>query len=148
MAVGRRLEAEGRPDIAVETYQEAERLYRGDFLEDLPSAEWAAAEHGRLLSDYVELGNRLADLYAERGDHAAAIAVCNRVLARDTWNEESARRKMRSYTATGNPSLALRVFKSCRDELVRELGTEPSPETRALYEQILAGARSARNEMA
>ena len=148
VAVGRRLEAEGRPDIAVETYQEAERLYRGDFLEDLPSAEWAAAERGRLLSDYVELGNRLADLYAERGDHAAAIAVCNRVLARDTWNEESARRKMRSYSATGNPSLALRVFRSCRDELVRELGTEPSPETRALYEQILAGARSARDEMA
>jgi DNA-binding SARP family transcriptional activator len=69
------------------------------------------------------------------------------VLARDSWNEESARRKMRSYASSGNPSLALRAFKSCQDELARELGTATSPETRALYEEILSGARSARNEM-
>jgi DNA-binding SARP family transcriptional activator len=138
----RRLEAEGQPALAFETYRKAERLYRGNFLEDVPFAEWATAERSRLLASYVELANRLADLYAEQGDHAAAIAICNRVLARDAWNEECARRKMRSYTATGNPSLALRTFQSCKDELVRELGTEPSTETRALYEEILAGACS------
>jgi DNA-binding SARP family transcriptional activator len=69
------------------------------------------------------------------------------VLTRDSWNEESARRKMRSYVASGNPSLALRTFRSCQDELARELGTAPAAETRALYEEILAGARSAREEM-
>jgi DNA-binding SARP family transcriptional activator len=148
LAAGRRLETEGQPEGAFEAYREAERLYRGDFLEDLPFAEWAAGERGRLLAGYVVLGNRLADLYADRGDHAAAIGVCNRVLARDAWNEESARRKMRSYAASGNPSLALRAFKSCQEGLARELGTAPSVETRALYQEILAGARSARNEMA
>jgi DNA-binding SARP family transcriptional activator len=148
VAEARRLEAEGHTARAFETYREAERLYRGNFLEDFPLAEWATAERSRLLSAYVELANRLADLYAERGDHASAIRICNRVLARDSWNEESARRKMRSYATSGNPSLALRAFKSCQDELARELGTAPSPETRALYEEILSGARSARNEMA
>jgi DNA-binding SARP family transcriptional activator len=147
VSLGRRLEGEGRCEQALEVYREAEALYRGEFLEDLPYADWAAGERARLLSGYVELGNRLADLYAERGDHAAAIAVCNRVLTRDSWNEESARRKMRSYVASGNPSLALRTFRSCQDELVRELGTGPAAETRALYEEILAGARSAREEL-
>jgi DNA-binding SARP family transcriptional activator len=148
VAQARRLEAEGHTGRAFETYQEAERLYRGNLLEDVPLAEWATAERSRLLSAYVELANRLADLYAERGDHASAIRICNRVLTRDSWNEESARRKMRSYATSGNPSLALRAFKSCQDELARELGTAPSPETRALYEEILSGARSTRNEMA
>jgi DNA-binding SARP family transcriptional activator len=147
VSLGRRLEGEGRCEQALEVFREAEALYRGEFLEDLPYADWAAGERARLLSGYVELGNRLADLYAERGDHAAAIAVCNRVLTRDSWNEESARRKMRSYVASGNPSLALRTFRSCQDELVRELGTGPAAETRALYEEILAGARSAREEL-
>jgi DNA-binding SARP family transcriptional activator len=147
VALGRRLEGEARCEEAFEVYREAEALYRGEFLEGLPYAEWAAGERARLLSGYIELGNRLADLDAERGDHVGAIAVCNRVLTRDSWNEESARRKMRSYAASGNPSLALRTFRSCQDELARELGAPPAAETRALYQEILAGARSAREEM-
>ena len=44
----RRLEAERQPGLAFETYRKAERLYRGNFLEDVPFAEWATAERSRL----------------------------------------------------------------------------------------------------
>jgi hypothetical protein len=50
VALGRRLEDEGRREQAFEAYREAEALYRGEFLEDLPYAEWAAGERARLLS--------------------------------------------------------------------------------------------------
>lgn len=44
---------------------------------------------------------------------------------------------MRCFWGAGEVALALRQFQACRTVLARELGTEPSPETRELYGRIL-----------
>lgn len=137
-AAGARTDREGRVEDAIALFAAAEGLYRGDFLDDEPFTEWAIAERHRLRMRYVEIGNRLSERYADRGDHAAAIEICTHVLQRDAWNETSTRRLMRSYAQTGNPSLALHAFKSFEDQLERDLGVEPAPETQVLYRQILA----------
>ena len=44
---------------------------------------------------------------------------------------------MRAHVAIGDRALALRQFHRCRALLRQRLGTEPSPETRALFASLL-----------
>jgi DNA-binding SARP family transcriptional activator len=46
---------------------------------------------------------------------------------------------MRLYADTGERALALRQFHACRALLRRELGVEPSADTRQLYQELLGG---------
>jgi DNA-binding SARP family transcriptional activator len=131
--------ATGDRDAAIDAYRDAERLYRGDFLEDSPYADWAAAERDRLRARYVGIGARLAELQADRGDHRAALAVCLKVLERDRCNEEVTRRAMRSHVASDNRTSALHLYKSLEAELAAEFDVKPSEATVTLYGEILAG---------
>ncbi len=131
-------QADNRLDEAFELCRAADGLYRGDFLSDATGTDWTSAERARLRARYVVLGNQLAELHALRGEHHCAIAVLDRVLGKDPWNEDSARIKMRCYVEMGHSSLALGVFKSCERALAHELGVRPSVETLRLYQEILA----------
>lgn len=44
---------------------------------------------------------------------------------------------MRLHSRAGNRAEALRVFGRCRELLREELGTSPSPQTEAVYLEIL-----------
>lgn len=136
VTLGGKCDAEDRQDDALAAYRSADALYRGDFVEGAVFADWAAAERRRLRALYVLVGNRLGEIHVERGDHAAALKVCGKVLERDAWNEEVTRRAMASYAASGNPSLALQMFRSFEAELAKELGVAPSTKTRELFAQL------------
>ena len=47
---------------------------------------------------------------------------------------------MRMHAAAGDRAAALRVFAQCRERLRGELGVSPSPQTEAVYLEILKGA--------
>jgi DNA-binding SARP family transcriptional activator len=127
----------GMAPAATEAYRAAERLYRGDLLENCPFTDWAADERRRLRDRYVVIGTRLAGLYAGAGDHSSVLAVCARVLARDPFHEGAICSLMRSYAATGNRSLALQAYRSFEAELDSELGVAPSAEGQDLFRRIL-----------
>jgi len=44
---------------------------------------------------------------------------------------------MRAHAAVGNRAEALRVYERCRSVLTEELGVPPSPQTEAVYLEIL-----------
>jgi len=44
---------------------------------------------------------------------------------------------MRAHAAAGNRSAALRAYERCRQLLADELGVSPSPQTEAVYLDIL-----------
>jgi DNA-binding SARP family transcriptional activator len=46
---------------------------------------------------------------------------------------------IRSYAASGQRSAALRQYERLQESLRREFGTEPSPSSQQLREEILAG---------
>lgn len=119
-----------RPDL----WQRAIDLYRGDFLEDLPYAEWAMPERDRLRALYVETAERLArHAFAEKDDERA-LHLAHAILARDRCWEEAWRIVMRVHQRQGRAFLAARAYEECVAALDDELGVEPSDETRALRE--------------
>jgi DNA-binding SARP family transcriptional activator len=132
------LQAERTGDLtrALTHFEQASQLYDGAFLADDPYAEWAAATRDRLQVLAMDVQSRLVDLYAQRGDHAAALQLGRWMLASDPCNEGVHRRLMSCYARTGRGHLALAQYQRCADALWQAFRVRPTPETRALYEQL------------
>ncbi len=141
VAEGSSLEREHRPDEALRCYEEAQRLYRGDYLEEDPYADWCAEERERLREIYLEMLAGMAECYAERGDYARAAQVCRTALVRDPCRESFHRALMEHLVRLGRADWAVAQFQHCQRVLAQELGVEPMPETQRLYRQIVEGGR-------
>jgi DNA-binding SARP family transcriptional activator len=78
----------------------------------------------------------MAEVEFERGRAAAAIRGAELVLELDELRETAWRILMRSHAAAGNPGSALRAYERCRQTLDKQLGTAPSPGTRAALAEL------------
>jgi Bacterial transcriptional activator domain/AAA ATPase domain len=122
--------AEGRFEEAVETY--AGELLDGRY------DEWLVDERERLAGLYLEALERLARRHGHNGRWPEAIRCAERLVAHDPLREESHRLLMELFRASGDRARAVRAYHACAATLERTLGIEPSPETRALYESLVA----------
>ena len=121
---------------------EAAETYQGDFLEGFvlrepPFEEWLVAERERLRELALGALRRLLDLHVEAGASEPAIRTALRLLVLDATQETAHRALMRLYVHQGRRAAALRQYQTCVGVLQRELGTEPEPATRDLYQGIV-----------
>lgn len=114
-------------------------LYRGDLLAGLYD-EWILPERERLRDLYLSTLLRLAHDARTRGDCAPAIEFAKQVLALDAANERAHQHLMFCYHASGDRAAALKQYQACVRALRDELGVTPTPETVALYEEIMHSA--------
>jgi len=122
-----------------ELWRRAAALYQGDFL---PEAErvWCMPKREALQEMYIEVLIGIGQCHEARGDVERAIGWYRQALETDELREDIHRRIMHGYAEAGRRSEALAQYHTCREVLRRELGVEPSTETRELSEQI-AGKR-------
>ena len=117
----------------------AQAIARRGFLPDarLP---WAERERGRLR----EVLLRAYEAIGESGLHLGGPAVttarrlAEEVIAEEPLREGGYRLAMRACVARGNPAEALLVYDRLRRVLSDELGVDPGPESRALFNAVLA----------
>lgn len=133
---GEQLERERRAEEAIQEYQAAMVLYRGDFLAEDLYADWAVAPRARLEEMYLTLLGRLALHYQERGLYTESIACCRQILVRDSFREDAYRYLMRCYSRMGRRNEALLEYARCEQVLQRELGVRPMRETVDLHDRI------------
>ena len=88
----------------------------------------------------------LRDSSLGAGDLAEAVRYADEVTELEPFRESGYRRLMQAHIAAGNPAEALRAYERCRRFLADELGAYPSPETEAVYLEVLRaeGANGAR----
>jgi TolB-like protein len=121
--------------------------YRGDLLDGVQLREpefedWLRGARERLRGVACATIDRLIDiLMAEDKDDEAIKALGHR-LAMDPACEPAHRTLMDLLARKGRRSDALRQYRICVGALERELGAEPSPETKAAYEAILKAGGS------
>ncbi|MEM7483414.1 MAG: BTAD domain-containing putative transcriptional regulator [Acidobacteriota bacterium] len=121
----------------------ASQLYRGDFLTGFfikgseTFEDWLVAEQERLRDAAIQNLKLLVDTLREHGEYRDAVRHARRLVEMDPLSEESHRELMQLYAISGRRSRALAQFEDLSGLLERELGVEPMPETRVLYEQIL-----------
>lgn len=138
VAAFEQLVAENTP----EAFERAAALYQGDLLEGLSPneaafEEWLLAERERLRELALEALAKLLAHQSTAGVTEQAIRTAMRVLALDPLQEVAHRALMRLYVRQGRRQAALRQYQVCVGTLQRELGAEPEPETRQLYQDIL-----------
>ncbi|MEM7051768.1 MAG: BTAD domain-containing putative transcriptional regulator [Acidobacteriota bacterium] len=121
----------------------ASQLYRGDFLTGFfvkgseAFEDWLVAEQERLRDAAIQTHKLLVETLRNQGEYRDAVRHARRLVEMDPLSEESHRELMQLYAISGRRSRALAQFEDLSSLLERELGVEPMPETRILYEQIL-----------
>ncbi len=128
---------------ALHSYTKARRLYRGDYMEENIHADWCAEERDRLREVHLEMLASMAECYAASGQYSEAVAAYRSILVDDPCREGVHRTLMTHLVRLGHIDSAIAQYHHCARILVKELDVEPMPETRRLYEQILAGEAGA-----
>jgi DNA-binding SARP family transcriptional activator len=128
---------EGAWAAAIEAFEAAEALYRGDYLAEDPYEEWALPVRERLCEAFLELEGVLAACHLALGRYRETLAHAREVLGHDPCRESAWRLVMEAHYRAGEQDQALRAFERCRAVLARELGVDPVPETVALHERML-----------
>jgi DNA-binding SARP family transcriptional activator len=137
-AGGRHLKC-GERQAARARFEEAESIYRGNYLEDEPYAEWCAEERERLREIYLELLAGMAKCYAEDGLFMEASQVCRTALFNDPCRESFLRALMENLVNLGRPDWAEAHFVSWRRSLEKDYGLQPMNETMRIYQSLVEG---------
>jgi two-component SAPR family response regulator len=134
---GQRLEKQYDIEGATKQYQLAEELYRGDYLEDEPYAEWTLLRREALKDVYLAILCKLASISFRANDYENCIMYSQKILAKDSCHEEAYRGLIRCYVRLGQRHRAQQWYNLCAATLKRELDSMPDRETTSLYHQLL-----------
>lgn len=136
--------------LDVETFQQAaqhdqlktldqfQRIYSGDLLPSLDD-DWLTAPRENLHRLARTTLFQIAVNHAERNETMQAITAANALLQHDLTNEDGYRLLMRIYAATGQAALVEQTYQRCKETLAEESGSEPSPKTTLLIQQLRDG---------
>ena len=124
--------------------------YRGDllpglYIADSPEFErWLETERTRLSAAAFRTAASLADVHERDGALTLAIAAAARSAELSPYDESAVRRWIALLGRTDDRAQALAVYERFRQRIASELGTEPSPQTVALAEEIRRRSTSAK----
>lgn len=135
-----RFEALARSDAPADL-ERAAGLYGGAFLDglavrDAEGEQWLSGERERLRELLLAALEKLLKRQMQDGALDRAAASAERILLHDPLREAAHRLLMQVHARRRHCNLALRQYRQCAELLSRELGVEPEPETRQLYEEI------------
>lgn len=117
-----------RGDIAraASQLEQAVDLYRGEFLEDEPYADWATDERHRLGGLAVSALQVLVRLAHERGDAAGVLRHVQQLAAIEPLDNAVHRELIQALLAEGRRGDARRRYETFATRVRRELGQDPT----------------------
>ena len=121
----------------VPSLRRAVNLYQGELLSEVSVSdpmfeEWLANERSRIRDLMTSIFDRLLSL-----DPAAErVVIAKRLLALDPLREASHLSLMNAYADSGERSMALQHYSTCRDLLKSELGIQPGKEIEELRRNL------------
>ncbi len=135
---GRSASRVGHTAAAIDKFDEALGLWRGEPYRDL--ADWSVArgEIARLSELCRTVVEDRLDALLAQGDHLAAVAEIEASVADAPLRERRWELLMTALYRSGRHAEALRAFQRARDVLIAQLGLEPSEALRRLEAAILA----------
>jgi DNA-binding SARP family transcriptional activator/ATP/maltotriose-dependent transcriptional regulator MalT len=138
MAAAAKHEAEGELGAALRDYEALSSLYRGELLPGDVYDDWFAELREHYKITFVNAMLAASGILTGAGDPGNALMYIRRAIQTDPLREDLYQTALRCQIAAGQRSGAIDTYLQCRSRLSEDLGLDPSAETRALYEQILA----------
>jgi len=127
---------------AIQQTQKAIHLYQGAFLPGDASEPWTNSLRERLRSKFLRCVVKLGHHWQEKKEWEKAAECYQKGLEVDERIEQFYLNLMMMYQRLGRRTEALSVYDRCRRALSSTLGVEPSPETDAIRNTLLAGKNS------
>lgn len=125
---------------ALAAAEAAVELYRGEFMEDEPYADWCQLAREQLRESCLGLLRQLADQAAAAHAWMRSVAYLRAAARLEPLREETHRRLMEALWRSGRRTEALQQYRTCEDLLHTELGVAPLPATRRLHQAIRSDA--------
>jgi DNA-binding SARP family transcriptional activator len=126
----------GSPKEAWAWAQVACHIARRPFLAG-EEGPWAERKRAELLDVLVRAHECLSEIFVWSGEPVTATRHAKLAIELEPFRETAHQRLMRAHAAAGNRADALRAYERCRCLLAEELGVSPSPQTEAVYLEIL-----------
>ncbi len=133
-----RYEQRDRIEDALEIYDKAIGLYRGDYFVEEPYMEWIQRKRSLYRARYMEMLQKKAMLHEELDQFEPAIRTWQMILQTDPCFEIAYQNLMILYADSGRKSMALDLFEDCKMFLAKELGAKPDAQTTQIYQRILS----------
>jgi len=111
--------------------------YKGVYLSEIDEV-WAVADRQRYLNHFMNAIEELLSLLMDKKEFESVLSYSEKALTQDPCNEKIHRLVMNVHALLGNKSAVSRQYKTCILILTKELGTEPSSQTRKLYNSLMA----------
>jgi DNA-binding SARP family transcriptional activator len=111
-------------------------ISRRPFLPDV-EAPWIQSQRTALKTLQMRALQCLVTVSSSHGEPLLAIQHAGEMVELDPFKETAYQLLMKMHAAAGDRAEALRVFAKCRELLRDELGVSPSPQTEAVYLDIL-----------
>jgi ATP/maltotriose-dependent transcriptional regulator MalT/DNA-binding SARP family transcriptional activator len=135
-ARGKNLQSRGLKQEAMDCFEKASQMYRGDFLPEDPYSEWTAQKRNDFIRIRRDLLERMAELHELSGRLPEASRCLHSLIQSDPLLETGYQKLMHLYCAMGMKNRALKVYEQCRELIRKELGCEPDIATTQLYRTI------------
>jgi DNA-binding SARP family transcriptional activator len=143
VAGGRDARGRGDADAAAALLAEAEGLWRGRFLADVPLTMLVCAEADRATELRVSAAELRIEANLECGQRAEVIPELRRLLAEYPLRERLWLLLMRALRGTGRHAEALNIYGEARSVIAEELGVDPGPELQQMYAELLSADAAA-----
>ncbi len=117
-------------------FREAVKYYRGNYLPEIMET-WALTPRENLRQNFISILLQVSESYLNQSNYDLALEYCQRSLTEDNLLEDAYRLAFRIYAAQGNRAALVRQYQRCVDTLEREINAPPSPQTLALYHELL-----------
>ncbi|MDQ2748244.1 MAG: winged helix-turn-helix domain-containing protein [Actinomycetota bacterium] len=137
IAEARRSAGVGSPAAALESYDDALGLWRGEPLADFTMHPWASVEAARLNQLRLAALTERSELALRLGRHLEVVADLDPIVTEDPTQERLVGVLMTALYGAGRQADALQRYQRSRTVLVDELGLEPSAALRSLHQRIL-----------
>jgi DNA-binding SARP family transcriptional activator/tetratricopeptide (TPR) repeat protein len=133
----------GDADTAATLLAEAEGLWRGRFLADVPLSMLVTTESQRAMELRLSAAELRIGADVTRGRHAVVIPELRPLVAEHPLREGLWVLLMRALDGAGRHAEALDTYGQAREVISDELGVDPGAELQRLYAELLAADGSA-----
>ena len=119
-----------------ENIEAAHRLYRGDFMAGVYE-DWAEELRGFYQEQHTRILKSMAKFAFREKSWTKALGFASDILREDPFREDIHSLIMRIYAAQNKRAAAKEQYYKLQKLLKEELGVEPAPETRRVYQELL-----------
>jgi DNA-binding SARP family transcriptional activator len=98
---------------------------------------WIESRRNRLRNVLLRALECRGEVYLWNHEYTLAVEAAHELMGLEPLRESGHRLLIRSMAAAGNTAEALWAYEKCRRLIAREIGVDPSKETKAVYNAVL-----------